>query len=63
MLAPPPTTDPLDKAGFNRKLGPLNTNFNQVRGSGQTSTPNFTGYNPYAAVAGPNPGFNFFPQQ
>lgn len=63
MLAPPPASDPLDKAGFNKKLGPINPNFNQVRGSGQTSTPNFTGYNPYAAVSGPNPGFSFFPQQ
>lgn len=62
-LAPPSVSDPLGAAGFKKPLPPLNPNFNALRGSGQVSTPQFAGYNPYAAVSGQNPGFNFFPQQ
>ena len=61
MLAPQQQTDPLVAAGFNKPLPPLNPNFNQLRGANTTSMPQFQNYNPYAAVTGPNPGFNFFP--
>lgn len=57
----PSTASPLPP-GFNNPLPPVNQSFNAMRGSGQTSIPQFGGYNPYTAVAGPNPGFNFYPQ-
>jgi hypothetical protein len=60
-LAPPTQTNPLVAAGFNRPLPPLNPNFNQLRGAGTVSSPQFTNYNPYTAVTGGSPGYNFFP--
>jgi hypothetical protein len=60
-LAPTPTVNSAPP-GFSNHMGPVNPNFNQMRGSGQVSRPNFAGYNPYAAVSGPNPGYNFYPQ-
>jgi hypothetical protein len=63
MLTPAQQPDALTAAGFHRQLPQGNNpNFNLMRGSGQVSAPSFQGYNPYAAVAGPNPGFSFFPQ-
>lgn len=61
MLAPPAATDPLGDAGFKRKLNPVNSNFNAVRGAPGGNVPQFAGYNPYASVSGGSPGFNFFP--
>lgn len=58
-LAPGAQTNPLALAGFNKQLGPVNPSL--AHGMGHATTPQFANYNPYAAVAGPNPGFNFFP--
>lgn len=60
-LAPGSTASILPP-GFNNPLPPLNKNFGQLNGSGTTSSPTFQNYNPYTAVAGPNPGFTFYPQ-
>jgi hypothetical protein len=46
-------------SGFGDHMPANNPNFNAMRGSTQSSTPNFTGYNPYAAVSGQP--FNFYP--
>lgn len=37
---------------FNKPMNPLNKNFNQLRGSSGSSTPTFSGYNPYTAATG-----------
>jgi len=47
--------------GFNNPMPPLNRQFGQLLGSNQSNVPNFTNYNPYTSVMGPNPGYSFFP--
>lgn len=60
MLAPQPTQQPSAPAGFNTPMGALNHNPNALWGRpGQSPTPQFAGYNPYASVTGQP--YNFFP--
>ena len=58
-----PSGGPQLPSGFNTPMPPLNPNFGQLLGSNQANRPSFAGYNPTASVAGPNPGYNFFPVQ
>jgi hypothetical protein len=58
----PATQKSIVPPGFNQNFPALNTNFGQLNGSGVQPTPTFQNYNPYAAVAGPNPGFSFYPR-
>jgi hypothetical protein len=58
MLAPQGNTSPLPP-GFNNPLPPVNPNFNALRGSNQTSTPSFQGYNPYTSAT--QGGYSFYP--
>lgn len=47
--------------GFTNPLAPLNKNFNQLLGNGNSSQASFGGYNPYAAATGGVPGgYNFY---
>jgi hypothetical protein len=54
MVAPPSTGSetPGLPPGFNKGLPPLNRNFNQLLGNGQSSQASFNGYNPYQAASG-----------
>jgi hypothetical protein len=63
MLAPQPGQGaPQMPAGFNTPMQPLNRNPNALWGRpGQSPTPQFAGYNPYASVTSGHP-YNFFPQ-
>jgi hypothetical protein len=58
----PATQKSILPPGFNNNLPALNTNFGQLNGSNVQSTPSFQNYNPYQAVSGPTPGYNFYPQ-
>lgn len=60
-LAPPQSQDPKSQLpdSFKQPLPPVNPNYGQLLGSGQTSAPNFTNYDPFRMVAG-NP-YRFFP--
>lgn len=57
-FAPQPPPSGPAMGGGGPKMGPINTNFGQLLGSGASSTPNFFGYDPYAAAAGS--GYNFY---
>lgn len=50
-LAPMPQSSGLPPS-FGRPMGPINPNFGQLLGNGQSATPTFANYNPYAAVTG-----------
>jgi len=60
-LAPQPTQAPYSPPGFNTPMAPLVRNPNALLGRpGQSPTPQFAGYDPYASVTTGQP-YNFFP--
>jgi hypothetical protein len=62
-FAPPQGSNYGTPSGFGDPLPALNPNYGQLLGSNQSISPSFAGYNPYTSVAGPNPGFRFYPLQ
>lgn len=60
-LVPQPQQDPAKPPGFDKKLGSTNPQYGQLLGSNQANAPQFSGYNAFNSVAGPVPGYRFFP--
>jgi hypothetical protein len=56
----PPQMSSSSSPGFDKKLGPVNPNYGQLLGSGQSAAPTFENYSPYSA-SGAFPGYRFFP--